>query len=274
MSVVVTPLDGSEFAEAALRVARAVAHERGGSIRLVQVSSDATAEADDRYLQQVAGGIDDVPVSTALVIAEPGHRVAEGIASATIDAGPDALVCLTAHGRSGLSAAVLGSTCEELLHGLHRPVMVVGRHCSAQWPEQRRMLVPLDGTERAGQILPEVAGVATDWGLEPWLVQVVHPFNADRTDPVDTAVADACARLRELGVEAKTDFPVASNVPDAINEQARTVGAAVIMMSSYVRPGMARTLLGSVTMSVIHGAPCPVLVCPNPDETIITTPPA
>ena len=101
MSIVVVPLDGSEFAEAALRVARALAHERGGSIRLVEVSSEATAEADDRYLQQVAAGIDDVPVSTALVMAVPGHRVADGIASATIDAGPDAMVCLTAHGRSG-----------------------------------------------------------------------------------------------------------------------------------------------------------------------------
>ena len=273
MSTIVVPLDGSEFAEAAIRVARAVAHEREGSIRLMEVTTSATFEADDEYLQRVADRIDDVPVTTALVMAEAGHRVADGIARAAEDAGPDALVCMTAHGRSGLGAAVLGSTSEDLLRRLHRPVLVVGRHCSVGWPEQRRLLVPLDGSDRAGQILPEVAGVASDWGLEAWLLQVVHPFDTETSDHVDTAVVDAQARLHDLGVEAKTDFQFASNVALTINHQARSLGAAVIMMSSYVHPGMARTLLGSVTMNVIHGAPCPVLVCPSPDEAIVTSPP-
>ncbi len=199
--------------------------------------------------------------------------MADGIASAAVDAGPDALVCLTAHGRSGLGAAVLGSTSEDLLHRLHRPVMVVGRHCSAQWPEQRRVLVPLDGSDRAGQILPEVAGMAADWGLEPWLLQVSHPYYADKSGPATPrwpTPAPACA------TSASRPRPTSSSPPtwpDAINEQAQALGAAAIMMSSYVHPGLARTLLGSVTMNVIHGAPCPVLVCPSPDEAIVTTPP-
>jgi len=266
MSTTVVPLDGSEFAEAALRVARTVANERGGSLVLVSVSTTAMAEADDEYLQRVAAGIDGVEVSTVLTILEPGQRVAEGILQAVDEVGPDAMVCMTAHGRTGLGAAVLGSTTEDLLRRHGRPVLVVGRHCSPGWPDQPRLLVPLDGSARSEQILPEVAGVATDWGLEPWLLQAVHPFDSEMSQHLDTALTGAQARLRDLGVDAKTDCQFASNAAVAIDQEARGLGASLIMMSSYVHPGMARTLLGSVTMQVVHGAPCPVLICPHPDD--------
>jgi len=266
MSTTVVPLDGSEFAEAALRVARAVARENGGPLVLVSVTTTAMAEADDQYLQHVAAGIDDVQVSTVLSLLEPGQRAADGIEAAVTEAGPGAMVCMTAHGRTGLGAAVLGSTTEDLLRRHDRPVLVVGRHCSPGWPEQRRLLVPLDGSARSEQILPEVAGVSTDWGLEPWLLQVVHPFDSEMSQHLDTALVGAQTRLRDLGVDAKTDFQFASNAAVAIDQQARGLGAALIMMSSYVHPGMARTLLGSVTMQVVHSAPCPVLICPHPDD--------
>ncbi len=191
--------------------------------------------------------------------------MASGILQALEDAGPGALLCLTAHGRTGLGAAVLGSTTEDLLRQTDRPVLVVGRHCSGGWPEQRRLMVPLDGSERAEQILPEVAGLASDWGLDTWLVQIVHPFDNETAQHLDSALTTAQSRLRELGVEAKIDYQFGSNAPASIAEQARLLGAALIVMSSRVSPGTARTLLGSVTQGVIHHAPCPVLVCsPSP----------
>ena len=63
--------------------------------------------------------------------------------------------------------------------------------------------------------------------------------------------------MRDLGVDAKTDFQFASNAAVAVNQQARGLGVALIMMSSYVHPGMARTFLGSVTMQVVHGRALP-----------------
>ena len=269
MSIIVVPLDGSEFAEAALRVARAVARENGGPARCWSASPPtATAEADDQYLQHVAAGIDDVPVSTVLSMARAGpagrrrHR-----------------------GRR--------HRCRSRRHGLHdgpRPHRPggggAGQHhrgppaaprtvrswwsaatAHRSWPEQRRLLVPLDGSARSEQILPEVAGVATDWGLEPWLLQVVHPFYSEMSQHLDTTLVGAqraaarSRRGRQDGLPVRLQrrrWPSTSR-PEAL-------GAALIMMSSYVHPGMARTLLGSVTMQVVHGAPCPVLVCPHPDD--------
>lgn len=228
----------------------------------MRVSPVGVLEADDRYLTEVASTIDGVEVSTAIVVLEPGQQVASAILQAVDDAGPEATLCMTAHGRSGLGAAVLGSTTEDLLRNTDRPVLVVGRHCSGRWPGQQRLLVPLDGSEQATHVLPEVAGLATDWGLETWLLQIIHAFDTETAQHLDTALTGAQNRLRDLGVEAKTDYQFSSNAPAAIAEQARLVGTALIVMSSRVNPGAARTLLGSVTQGVIHHAPCPVLVCP------------
>ena len=206
MRTIVVPLDGSEFAESAIVVASRVAVEAEGSIRLVRVSPVGVVEADDRYLTEVASTIDGVDVSTAIVVLEPGQQVASAILQGVEDAGPEATLCMTAHGRGGLGAAVLGSTTEDLLRKTDRPVLVVGRHCSGRWPGQRRLLVPLDGSEQATHVLPEVAGLATDWGLETWLVQIIHAFDTETAQHLDTVLTSAQNRLRDLGVEAKTDY--------------------------------------------------------------------
>ena len=94
------------------------------------------------------------------------------------------------------------------------------------------MLVPLDGSAQAEQIIPDVAGMATDWGLEPWLLQVVHPFDDESSKRVDASLGHARSRLHDLGVEAKTDIQFASNAGLNIDQQARSLGAALIVMSS------------------------------------------
>lgn len=261
MKTIVVPLDGSEFSEVALRAARAIAQEHRATLQLVRVTVPSVVEAADLYLQEVAAEIGDVPVSTVVVVGEPGEAVAEGIDRAVREA-PDAVVCMSAHGRSGLAAALVGSTTEDYLHRTDRPVIVVGRHCSTSWPDQRRVLVPLDGSGRAERILSKVAEVVDEWDLEPWLLQVAHPFDTEVAHEGDHALERARARLADMGVTAKIDFQFASNAAGSIDAQAKNLGAALIVMSSYVHPGLARTLLGSVTMGVIHDAPCPVLVCP------------
>jgi nucleotide-binding universal stress UspA family protein len=264
MRTIVVPLDGSTFAESALDVARRVADSTGASLRLVVVSTPAFGDADAGYLHRVTASMGDRSVSGEQFVLGPGERVASTISRAVEAIGADALVCMAAHGRTGLGALVLGSTTEELLRAGCHPVLVVGRGCSPSWPDQARLLVPLDGSARAEQILPEAAGVAVDWGLETSLLQVVHPFDNVTAQHLGSALTVAADRMRDLGVEAKTDLLFGANPAQTIAHQARELGAALIIMSSRVHPGPARTLLGSVTMGVIHHAPCPVLVCPPP----------
>ncbi len=262
MQTVVVPLDGSEFSRAAIRVARAVARRAEASVQLVRVTEPALVSMCDDYLQEVAKTIIDVPVSTTVVVRQPGEVVADGIKQAVDDV-RDGLVCMTAHGRSGLGAALLGTTTEDLIHRLDQPVLVVGRRCAPDWPDQPRLLIPLDGSVEAERsVLPLAAEIARSWNLDPWLIQVAHPFDNAVAEHADHVFDRAEAELRALGVEPRLDFQFASNIALTINGQAQHLGAALIIMASHVHPGAARTVLGSVTMRVIHTAPCPVLVCP------------
>jgi nucleotide-binding universal stress UspA family protein len=261
MRNVVVPLDGSSFAESAVRVARVVAARRDEGILLVRVTVPATSAADDDYLAQVAATIVEVPVETALVVGQEGEHTADALARVLADR-PDDLVCMAAHGRGVLGSAIIGSTTEELIHRVDRPVLVVGRHCSETWPDQARLLVPLDCSERAERIVTQVAAIVEEWDLEPWLLQVAHPFDTEAATNMEHSLDRARARFEELGVSPKLDFQFSSNAAVAIDGQAKNLGASLIVMSSFVHPGVARALLGSVTMHVIHGAPCPVLVCP------------
>jgi nucleotide-binding universal stress UspA family protein len=262
MRTIVVPLDGSAFAESALRVARQIVDVTGESLRLVVVSTPATSEADASYLARVVAGLAGAEVSSQQIVLSPGELVGPAIGRAAEAVGPDALVCMAAHGRTGLGSMVLGSTTEDLLRGGHQPVLVVGRSCSSSWPNQARLLVPLDGSESGQQILAEAAGVAVDWNLDTSLLQVVHPFDNETTRHLGAELTRAQERMHDLGVEAKIDIVFGTNPPQTITRQARDLGAALIIMSSRVHAGPARTLLGSVTMGVIHHAPCPVLVCP------------
>jgi nucleotide-binding universal stress UspA family protein len=269
MRTIVVPLDGSAFAESALRVARHVVDCTGESLRLLVVSTSATVDADADYLQRVTASLGVQPVLSEQRLRRPGQRVASLICRVAEDAGEDALVCMTAHGRTGLGEMLLGSTTEEVLRLTRRPVLVVGRTCSPSWPDEARLLVPLDGSDRGEQILPEAAGVAVDWNLETSLLQVVHPFDNETAQHLGAALTAAQERMRGLGVETKTDILFATNPAQTISQQARELGAALVIMSSHVHPGPARTLLGSVTMGVIHHAPCPVLVCPPPADELV-----
>ena len=261
MSTIVVPLDGSSFAESALPIARGLAERDQGTLRLVRVSVPATTDDCDRYLQEVAAGMAGPPVSTSIYVASTGDRVSDGV-EAVLGELPDALVCMTAHGRSGLGAAVLGSNAEDILHRLGEPAVVVGPRCAGSWPAEPRMVVPLDGSGRAERILPRVAWAAEEWTLDACVLQVAHPFDREVVDAGGGSAEHARWQLEQLGVRAEANFQVGPDPAAAIAKLARRIEASLIVMSSYIHPGVARTLLGSVTMQVIHRAPCPVLVCP------------
>ncbi len=261
MSTVIVPLDRSDLGRRALRVASLVARNTDRDVALMAVTTSSSAEADDRRLQEAAAEL-DVATSTVLVARNDVGSVADGIVRAVADAGPDPLVCIASHGRGGLGAGLLGSTTEDLLAGHDGPVLVVGPHCSADWPARRRMVVPLDGSERVEQILPQAAGLASDWGLETWLLQVVHPLDTETLAHVDEGLTRARERMVDLGVDAKVETRFSSDVSREICQQAEGVGASVIVMSTFQHPGVNRMVLGSVTMDVVHDVPCPVLVMP------------
>ena len=82
--------------------------------------------------------------------------------------------------------------------------------------------------------------------------------------------AQAEARLQSAAEEVRRAGVVCTTASElgrthtTIIEQARRVGAGLIVMGSHARHGLGHALLGSVAEKVIRHAPCPVLVVPAP----------
>lgn len=139
-----------------------------------------------------------------------------------------------------------------------------------------RILVPLDGSTRAEQVLPDAARLARAGGGIVTLVRVIRPlveYEAMRPAPgvwlpaADNALRDAATaylnelRAKEPLLDVATEAhvlvgPVAPMILRAANDER----ADLIVMSTQARKGIARWLQGSVAGEVIRDARVPVLV--------------
>lgn len=139
-----------------------------------------------------------------------------------------------------------------------------------------RILVPLDGTSRAEQVLPDAARLARASGGTVVLVRVIRPLvEYEATRPAlgmwlpaaDNALRDAAAaylselRAKEPLLEVPTEAHIlVGPVAPMILQLADDARADVIIMSTEGRRGIARWLQGSVAGAVIRDAQVPVLV--------------
>ena len=130
MTTILVPLDGSKLAEAALPVAIKLARALGGDLVLASVGPlpESAAQSRDertemrRMLTRVARHVkEQVPVRTRLeTLGDP----ARGILRIAHDEQVELIVMAT-HGRSGLSAAVQGSTAADVIRTGDIPVTLV-----------------------------------------------------------------------------------------------------------------------------------------------------
>ena len=251
----VVPLDGSEFAERAVPVATVLARQGQGSRLLLMTTrwdGDVTEPSD--YLAHVAAGVSAVEVETIVIQDRPA---AEAIGMVARSA-PDRTVCMTSHGRGRLRWALLGSVAEEVVAAANKPIVLVGRHCRAAWPDGlQHLLMCVDGTTAT----PAVEPVAIEWAealdLEVHVATVIHPLDTARPDALLDEIA---GRFETAGLRARTNIIRSSYPAGALADLADAQGASLVAMSNHARTGAARFALGSVTIGVVALAGSPVLV--------------
>lgn len=146
-----------------------------------------------------------------------------------------------------------------------------------------RILVALDGSELAEQVLPYVTELVRPFGSSIRLLRVsplptvlpppgsVGLPPAVVPPPFDPAAGEAerqasaaylaelGARLRAQGLTVTEEHPEGA-AADVILERAREVGADLIAMTTHGRSGLSRFVFGSVAEAVVHQAPCPILL--------------
>lgn len=154
----------------------------------------------------------------------------------------------------------------------------------------QRILVPLDGSERAVAALSHAETIAKLAGAQVHLIQVipnaamlisetavsspgmglptVDPYlSASQYESVEAALRQeaktlldsSVAQLRAKGIPAEAVL-IEGTPADGILAYAKENQIDLIVMSTHGRTGLARLVFGSVAENVLHQATCPVLL--------------
>jgi nucleotide-binding universal stress UspA family protein len=146
-----------------------------------------------------------------------------------------------------------------------------------------RIVVALDGSELAEEVLPHVVGLAGAFRPTVTLVQAYDPpttvmagiaagytagpgplldpmpaVEAGRRE-VDAYLAGVAERLSAAGILTEA-VRLARPAAEGILEVARERHATLIAMTTHGRGGLVRLVFGSVAEAVLRAAPCPVLL--------------
>jgi len=301
--VIMVPTDGSGFDREAIRVALRIAERSEAKVRLVRVLATGS-------FFEMAATTEGAVVAPDLVFSERERALSELYALAAecraaskadirvdLHAGPinDVLqgyarrndvdlIVISTHARSGLSRLSLGSVTDSLIRHTTIPVLVVKPSMSYLNPQVRevfrRILVPLDGSTLAEQILPRVLMLASLEDAEITLLNVLVPQSYSQKEIVDPslpwwdkdiAAAQAylfriAGNLRRSGVLVTTDIVISENIAGAIGDFANREKANLIAIATHGRGGLNRMLHGSVADAIMHSARISMLVF-KPDKT-------
>jgi nucleotide-binding universal stress UspA family protein len=249
------PLDGSRRSERAVPVATALARRIGADVALLTTRWSGLEGSDERYLASLAKRDGDVVVRTDVV---PGLAPA-AIASIASDL-PDVTICMASHGRGGFRWALLGSVAEQVVRDAGAPVLLVGRHTEPIADDATEVVVAWDGAPASLAIVPAACKWAVALGTKIHFVRVVHPLDVEPRDRHDDALEAAVVAARAYGLPVERSQERDAYFSGRLADVAVERRAAMIAMTTHARTGIERVGIGSVTMGVVGGAPCPVLV--------------
>jgi len=298
-SKILVPLDGSKTAENVLPFARCFARslqipvELLGVVDLAEMArrhvaadqasmvrtlvDDATRRFGD-YLERVAKNF---PIGKVQCTVRRGNAAEAIIESAAAE--KQTLIAMATHGRSGLDRWLLGSVAEKVLRAASNPTLVVRakeeKNPAWEMATLKSVVVPLDGSELAENVLPSVEELAKKLDLEVTLLGVYGvPYGASSagegfytTTQIKAFIgglrAETLAYLEKKAAELKSkgldkvSFVAKEGLAaDEIISTARRSPDNLIAMCTHGRAGVTRWMLGSVTETVVRHSGGPVLV--------------
>jgi len=121
-----------------------------------------------------------------------------------------------------------------------------------------RILIPLDGSPRAEQILSQVARVLRREDSDVLLLRVADS-SSNAPEEAEKYIQDLERRLSDRGAKVRGRV-VEGSVASAILDVARQEGSTMIAMTTHGRSGLARWAIGSVAEKVARASEVPVLL--------------
>jgi len=296
--VIMVPTDGTGFDREAIRVALRIAERTEAKVKLVRVLGTgsffavAAAAEGTAVAAEVVRSERDRALSELYALAAECRTVSSVAISVDLHAGPVTevledyarrhevdLIVISTHGRSGIARMSLGSVTDSLIRHTSIPVLVVKPPTSYLNPQAgeafSHVVVPLDGSTLAEQILPPIALLTSLEGADLTLLHVIkaqRPARGEITNPdlawwerdiksAQNYLQRVSRQLRRRsGLRVKTDIVVSQNVPSAISDFAAREKVDLIAIATHGRGGLARVLRGSVADAVLHLANRSMLV--------------
>ncbi len=286
------PLDGSAESECALSLARALAKRLGARLSYVHVHQPGADRAytgraeyarrenelrceESRYLWSKVEPSEREPAAASVVMA---GRIPDALLRFAREQGSDLLV-LTRHGAGGAERPWLGSVADRVIRSARMPVVLVPVTATPVDPSRapmiRRVLLPLDGSSAAEEVLEHALALGDLCGASYTLVRVETPAPFARRGPPPPEVeAEApkpgqaaqryleyvADRLREREYRVDARVLVDARPATTILSLADSVGADLIALTLHGDGGRQRRLIGSVADKLIRGAKIPVLL--------------
>jgi nucleotide-binding universal stress UspA family protein len=302
-SKILVPLDGSALAEQVLPYVRPLAKALVTSIELLRTTPPAGQELADPssansqdqaldYLRSISASLNDLGVSISYIVRQ-GDPASWIISEAEQE--PGTLIAMSTHGRSGVARWLLGSVTDKVLHATTTPLLIV-RSSEPPNPmsevQLKTVIVPLDGSVLAEQVLPHVVTLAKALDLAVQLVRV-HPsveeysryFERQQIGSTATVYsgpyevfsrevdAQAMEYLHEVRmqlhherVRSVEESLLRGHPAATIVDLARETPGSLVAMTTHGRSGIGRWLLGSVADRVIRHSGVPALVVRSSEQ--------
>ena len=272
LSKILTPLDGTEIAEAGLVWAEHAARRSGASLHLLTVVPQDHPEAAtgikeaEAYLQSRRDQLRNKGLNVKIEIAngEPAQAILERAEA----------VDLTVVS-SGTVRWLISAVLDRVLQKMTRPLVVV-RASSTQAPIAPRtdkILVAVDQSDQSGEIIPVVRDLAKALGASVTVCHAVAPVLDEYGQPALAHTASASASLHDAnffvaqvaeqlqddGIEVDTVVAV-GDAPGQIVRTAQRSGAGLIALATRGRDHLDSRLVGSTANAVLHSTRLPCLL--------------
>ncbi len=290
---ILVPLDGSNLAEAVLPHIVTTAQAFDAQIILLRVMERRDNEKDEEtlsplrwqlrkseaeaYLDAVHERLRGIGLQVEKVILE--GDAAERIVTFAHEQEVDLLV-LSSHGRSGLSKWNINSVVQKVILRAYVPTLIVRAYRAV--PENleglryRKLMVPLDGSQRAEYVLSLATSLAHSQDAQLLLAHVVKKPEIARRAPLTGEEQELVERLvainrkegqaymadleSRLSADVHSHLVVGESIAASLHRLVRQEEVDLVLLSAHGYSGEAQWPYGSVTLNFIAYGATPLLI--------------
>ncbi|MEP7135913.1 MAG: universal stress protein [Chloroflexota bacterium] len=311
---ILVPLDGSQLANCVLPHVVAFARSFDAEITLLRMleKNQAGTSAQlfdllnwqinktraDLNLEKVKARLQELGIRVQATVTE--GLVAEGITEYAQNQGMK-LIVLSSHGRNGLTQWGISSITQKIILSAQTSLLIVRAHQYgvhtdelSEAPVYQRILLPLDGSQRAENVLPIITQLARFHKAQIQLVQVIQtpemarqmpptPDDIELSNRVITRNQEEAGRYLEQlksrsyleGIPVQTHLITSDNAAVALHQLGEQEQIDMVALSAHGYSGNHQWPYGSMVNNFILYGKVPLLIVQDlPTKPELITPDA